>query len=155
MKVKYLLLLLMGSLLLGGCAGKDAVRPDADNLLDLRREAASLYQDKEYAAAMPLYLQLVERVPNDAVAWFRVGNIHARQNQPEKAIEAYQRAVLLDPTLSRAWHNIGIIRLRQAANSFTQSLEYIPPADPMFDREMRLSEGVLELLKNGRPTGSP
>lgn len=141
--------LLLAGLLLGGCAGNGGLKTETDSLLELRHEAAALYQKKAYAEAMPLYQQLVEAVPNDAIAWFRLGNLHVRLQQPEKAIAAYQKAVLLDPGVSKAWHNIGILRLRQAANSFTQSLQYIPPSDPMFKRESQLSEGVLELLKRG------
>ena len=117
------------------------------DLLPLRREAASAYQSKDYAKALPLYETLVQRVPTDALLWFRLGNLRARLKQPDQAILAYRRAVELNPALDKAWHNMSILYLRQATNSLTQMLQHTDPRGPLYSRALKLSDGVIRLLE--------
>ncbi len=137
--------------LLSGCQGMgggDAVYA-SDYLLDLKRQAAKAYAEDRFADALPIYQELNAAIPGDALLWLRTGNTHARLNQPEDAVRSYREALKIDSGLSKAWHNMGIIQLRQAANSFTRMVEYIDPGDPLYPRAVDLSESTLEIL-NGR-----
>ena len=82
--------------------------------------------------------------------WLRTGNTHARLNQPQDAIRCYREALKNDPRLAKAWHNMGIIQLRQAANTFTRMVQHIGPDDPLYPRAIGMSEATLEVLKGRR-----
>ena len=43
--------------------------------------------------AVQLYQRVVERVPNDADAWFRLANTYAQQGAYERAIHAYETSL--------------------------------------------------------------
>ncbi len=125
MKHSALVLLLF---LLSGCVSNPArENGGSDDLLQLRQQAAATYQVHDYQKALPLYERLVEAIPGDALLWFRLGNLRARAAQPDQAIEAYRKAVQLNPALDRAWHNMLILYLRQATNSLTRMLQYADP----------------------------
>jgi len=138
----------LACLLLALLAGCQAVAPvRSEDLVALERKAAAAYQARDWARALPAYEKLTRRVPREAGFWFRLGNVHAHLRQPEPAIAAWQRAVTLNPREGRAWHNIGITRLRQAANAFTQMAQNLPPEDPLQARALALSERVLDILE--------
>ncbi|HKJ61299.1 MAG TPA: tetratricopeptide repeat protein [Hyphomicrobiales bacterium] len=141
----------MLTLALIGCQGlRDGdAQLESDRLLSLKRQAAEAYADDRYAEALPLYQELNREIPNDAQLWLRTGNTYARLNQPQDAIRCYRAALKDDPRLAKAWHNMGIIQLRQAANTFTRMVEFIDPGDPLYQRAIDMSEATLEVL-NGR-----
>jgi tetratricopeptide (TPR) repeat protein len=62
---------------------------------------ASIYIHKgSYAEAIPLLqkgIPLLNESKDKALLWNRLGDAYRRLDQPEKAAEAYQRAVELDP----------------------------------------------------------
>ena len=119
-----------------GCAGRGEVAapldPDAD-VITINREAELAYEGGESAKAEALYKSLVRKIPNDAETWFRLGNLYARGNRPDEAANAYQRALLANNADPRAWHNLGVVRLRQAWASMLQAHEYLKPGQPLYD----------------------
>ncbi len=130
-----------------GCAGGNSweakpLDPDAD-LVTINREAELAYESGEAAKAEALYKSLVRRMPNDGETWFRLGNLYARANRPDEAANAYQRALLANNADPRAWHNLGVVRLRQAWASMLQAHEYLKPGQPLYDAV----EGVLKQLE--------
>ncbi len=137
--------LLLVSLLtmLGGCAG---LTPRGGDLFELQQRAAQAYQEQHYEAALPLYRRLTERVPGDALVWFRLGNVQARLAQPDAAIQSYRRALLLNPKLGKAWYNMGLVQLREAAATYTEMAANIEPVDPLQPRALHNAEVLLELL---------
>lgn len=153
MKISGSMLMLV--LLLSGCMSNPA-REDVgkEDLVTLRQHAASTYQEREYTKALPLYEMLVAQVPDDGLLWFRLGNLRTRLKQPDQAIEAYRRAVQLNPRLDKAWHNLSILYLRQATNSLTQMLQYTDPKGPLYPKALKLSEGVVQLLESERAAPS-
>lgn len=148
---RFAVLCLLSALLLSGCQSL-ANRSDVGgtDLIKLKQQAEAAYQDRNYAKAETLYQQLADGVSKDAFIWFRLGNVRARLNRPAEAIAAYEKAVLLDPSLSKAWHNMGLLQLRQSANSFTQMAQLTRPEDPLAPRALKLSEGTLKLLGSGK-----
>ena len=148
-----ILILISFILFLSGCntnPNKENV-DTKNNLILERKEAANAYANKDYKKALPLYKALIKKIPNDALLWHRLGNIHARENRPNEAISAYRKAVSFEPKLSVAWHNMGILELRKAANSFTQMLQTIQTNDPLRPRALKYSEGIINLLSNDDP----
>jgi tetratricopeptide (TPR) repeat protein len=133
-----------GTLIKGGTDSKDT--SGSEDLLAVRNEAERLYRAKDYAKALPVYERLVSRVPKDALSWFQLGNTQARLQQNDQAIKSYEKAVQFDPALSKAWHNMGLLQLRQSANSFTQMAQLTREGDPLAGRAITLSQGTLALL---------
>jgi len=126
--------LFISLLFLAGC-GASAVIQTFDNdpdVITINREAQLAYEGGENAKAEALYKSLVRKMPNDAETWFRLGNLYARSNRPDEAANAYQRALIADNANPRAWHNLGVIRLRQAWAAMMQAQEYLKPDTPLY-----------------------
>lgn len=130
-----------------GCVTQPLQQFGNDSLLEQRKLAARFYQKKDYRDALPVYERLVEEIPDDALLHFRLGNLYAHLKQPDRAVAAYRRAVQLNPRMDKAWYNMSVVQLRQAANSLTQMLHYTDPKRPLYQRAMRLSESVVDLLE--------
>lgn len=120
--------LLAPLLLLNACA---MLGEERGNLYDMRREAQIAYAGNQDDRAEKLLLGLTRSVPNDPEAWFYLGNLYARTNRPERAAEAYQKALMLNQGDAKAWHNIGVVRLREAWAAFIQAYEASTPGDPL------------------------
>ena len=126
----------LAAALCSGCATGNSYEakpldPDAD-LVTINREAELAYESGEAAKAEALYKSLVRRMPNDAETWFRLGNLYARNNRPEEAANAYQKALLANNADPRAWHNLGVVRLRQAWAAMLQAHENLRPGLPLY-----------------------
>ncbi|MBF0256060.1 MAG: tetratricopeptide repeat protein [Gammaproteobacteria bacterium] len=155
MRFRQLSLALLLLMALTGCQpGQVREGEPQGDLIELKQQAEAAYGAKDYAKALSLYQRLAAQVPKDALIWFRLGNVQARLNRPADAIASYEKAVLLDPSLSRAWHNMGLLQLRQSANSFTQMAQLTRSGDPLAPRAMQLSEGTLTLLGKGKASSS-
>jgi tetratricopeptide (TPR) repeat protein len=113
--------------------------------------ANKAYTDKNYELALLEYLELSETLRAVAIIWFRIGNSYARLENFDKAIEAYEKTVLIDPRLSKAWHNMGVIQLKQSVNTWRQMLIYISKDDPLYDKALNLSKKLLEVA-DGKQT---
>ncbi|MFW6387320.1 MAG: tetratricopeptide repeat protein [Thermodesulfobacteriota bacterium] len=129
-----------GLITLGGCA--------PSNLEERQRKAYRLYQDKEYAAAAQEFRGLVEHIPRDAELWFRLGNSYTRSQQPQRAIQAYENALLRDPRLARAWYNKGIVHLQQGLKTFVDMHEYADSSDSATKRGLHMRDRLLEILSS-------
>lgn len=89
----------------------------------------------EAAEAESLYKAVLRRMPNDADTWFRLGNLYANNNRAAEAAIAYERTLVADNGHIRAWHNLGVIRLRQSYASFLQ-------AQALSDEDNALTERI-------------
>jgi len=134
--------LFIGLLFVAGCGPGKAMQVfDNDpDVITINREAQLAYEGGESAKAEALYKSLVRKMPNDAETWFRLGNLYARSNRPDEAANAYQRSLLSDSANARAWHNLGVVRLRQAWASMLQAQELLKPDTPLY-------QSVDEMLK--------
>lgn len=121
--------LLCGILLLNGCA---MLSDEAHgNIYDLRREAQMAYGGSEDERAEKLLLALSRAAPNDPDTWFYLGNLYARTGRPEQAVEAYQKSLMINRNDPRAWHNIGVVKLREAWAAFIQAFNASTPDNPL------------------------
>lgn len=108
--------------------------------------ANQAYADKNYKLALFEYIKLSKNVRADAIIWFRIGNSYNRLENYNEAIAAYEKALLLDPRLSKAWHNMGIIQLKQSVNTWRQMLVYISKDDPLYKKALDISNKLLEVV---------
>jgi len=123
---------------LGGCtaAVSTAIKTlDKDpDLVSINREAELAYESGEAAKAEALYKNLVRRMPNDAETWMRLGNLYARNNRPEEAAAAYQKALAIDSSEAKAWNNLGVVRLRQAWAALIQARATVEAKSPLAEQ---------------------
>jgi tetratricopeptide (TPR) repeat protein len=126
--------LFIGLLFLAGCGAGSAMKmiDDDPDVITINREAQLAYEGGENAKAEALYKSLVRKMPNDAETWFRLGNLYARANRPDEAANAYQRSLIASNANPRAWHNLGVIRLRQAWAAMLQARENLKPGTPLY-----------------------
>ena len=109
---------------------------------DLYLEAHELAINGNYRTALPLLLEVTRRDPRSYSAWAVRGNCHDLLNQNADALACYNACVALRPTDPRAWHNRGLIYLKQrffqlALADFDQAIQLrddVP--EPYIDRAL-------------------
>lgn len=152
-------------LLLGGCAHQDSspVAPPVEggeiqgqvDHATLAHRASDAYARQDWAESERQYVALTRAAPTDPEAWFRLGNIYARTQRAELAIRAYTEALARDPGHVRARHNLGIVQLRLARETFAELARRAASDDPLAVRGRALGEAIDALLAPSDPTAPP
>lgn len=120
--------------LLAGCKMMSGTEdmPQRSELFQLSNDAQLAYEAGEDAQAEKLYMALLRQTPSDPEVWFRLGNLYARAHRPDAAADAYQRVLSINGNESRAWYNLGIVRLRQGWGALIRAHELAPPDHPLY-----------------------
>lgn len=117
MKMRTLILALVAAAsvtLLGGCATPLGNGTRTVGILSLKAQAAKAYAAGDREAALSAYQRYVKTAPEDAMAWTRIGNLHLMANESQPAIDAYRKSLAINRNQPEAWHNLSVVRLRQA-----------------------------------------
>ncbi len=136
--------------LLNGCAMLPA--PNA-NLYEMHRDAQLAYDGDQDVRAEKLFLGLSRAAPNDPETWFYLGNLYARTNRPEQAAEAYQKSLMLKGDQAKVWHNIGVVRVREAWAALIQAYSLTPLDDPLHARLEGLISAMEKIPLDGLKRG--
>lgn len=131
--------------LMAGCV-VNTPKLSSDGIKTSYSIANKAYADKDYNLALFEYLKLSETVQADAIIWFRIGNSYTRLERYDKAVESYEKSVLIDPRLSKAWHNMGVIQLKQSVNTWRQMLIHISKDDVLYGKALSISKKLLEVV---------
>lgn len=129
-------------LLLAGCASH-GTRPPAKPSIDVDREsqeARQAYAAGDMRRAADLYAAIVDAQPEDAEAWFLLGNTRFRLQQPDEAVAAYGRAIQARPGYAQAQYNLGVVRLKQAQAAMIASAEAGKPGDTLRRDSARIAQ---------------
>jgi cytochrome c-type biogenesis protein CcmH/NrfG len=132
----------MAVALLAGCASHGTLpppRPAVDVVKDTQ-EANQAYAAGDMRHAADLYAAIVEAQPDDADAWFRLGNARFRLQQPDEAVVAYGRAIQLRPGYPQAEYNLGVVRLKQAQAAMIASAQAGKPGDTLRRDSARIAQ---------------
>ena len=143
--------LLGASVALSACAsfgGKAPAVAPAD-LKATTAQAEDSYAKADWANAARQYAVLVQHVPQDANLWFRLGNAYARAEQPDQAITAYREVLVRDGAYAKAWFNMGIVQLREAANSFLKMETNVPEGDPLRVQAEQAYVAIMKIIGDG------
>lgn len=89
---------------------------------DLVKQADTAYSRGDWSNAERHYRLLTEKVPQDAYAFFRLGNVFARQYRLDHAVQAYHEALKREPNLIKVYHNLATLRLLQAEEALAAGL---------------------------------
>ncbi len=138
------LLLIPLAMLLAACA---AGGPEVPDTLQLQRDAARAYQAQQWKQAEEGYARLVVLMPGEPMLWFRLGNVYAHTHQPDKAIAAYREAVIRDPGMKKAWHNMSVMSLRKTTHLFIEMIKHLEPDDPLYAKSVATAEALIRVMK--------
>ena len=144
--LKVIAWLLIG-VTLAGCAtmGTKSSPRRLSDVINTHDQADAAYRANDMQHAATLYLQLTRMVPQEADYWYMLGNAYVRTQEPDKAVQAYQQAIARNPNHSRAWHNLGIVRMRQAMAAFISSASTSKPGDPMYQLSTDLANELARI----------
>ena len=153
--------LLLAPFALGGCAATGtAPGPDApsapspesgqgrwsDDVFALSERADRAYREGRWIEAARLYGELAERVPEDAYAWFRLGNTFAQQGAFDRAVHAYERSLERDAGRPKPWFNLSTAYLLEAQRAMTRAWSAMRPGDParaMIERRLAVLNDLM------------
>ncbi len=99
-------------------------------IFKLSERAQLAYTESRLIEAVQLYQQVVEQLPTDADAWFRLGNTYTQQGAFERAIHAYETSLINDSQQPKAWFNLSTAYLLNAQSAMRQSFDRMRPNDP-------------------------
>lgn len=133
---------------LTGCATTEQIEetPKVD-LFELKAQADAAYLADDLEASERDYQVLVEELPEEAIHWFRLGNIYVRTNRPSAAVNLYREAVLRNPEYGKAWYNLSIVQLKQTAYSLNEMLLYTDISDPLHNKAQKMLQGIQSIIK--------
>ncbi len=132
----------------------DKPSPELSDIVQLEQTAKKAYLSEDWATAEKAYKNLTLQIPGDAEPWFRLGNIYARTNNLDAAVATYREALIRDPKNSKIWHNLGVIQLKQAANTFLEMQQYTEENDPLSLRARYAVNSIANLIDSGFQPGN-
>jgi cytochrome c-type biogenesis protein CcmH/NrfG len=130
-EIKRLLAAVLACALVAGCGGMET-RGAGEDLVKMQQDAQAAFDSGENARAEALYKGLARAMPNDAETWLRLGNLYARTDNADQAVNAYLTSLALNGADPRAWHNLGVVRLRQAWASLLRANTLTAPPEPIY-----------------------
>jgi predicted TPR repeat methyltransferase len=115
---------------------------------ELFEQADGLLEAGDAAGAEGIYRRLIEVEPNNARAYFQLGNLMARLGNPAAAAEAFGRVVELRPEVAAAHFNLGnayseVGKFYEAEGAYRRSLELSTDIDA--DAAYNLARTLAEL----------
>jgi tetratricopeptide (TPR) repeat protein len=135
---------------LAGCTAQnlksDKPSPSQSNIAQLEQKAREAYQNEDWETSEEAYKNLTLQTPDMVEPWFRLGNIYAQTNRLDAAVTAYREALTLDPENTKVWHNLGVIQLRQAANTFLEMRQHTEENDPLGLRARNAINSIANLI---------
>lgn len=114
--------------------------------MPLLKEATWAYQNQRWDLAAALYREVLEHAPEDAYAWFRLGNCLTRLGQYSQAIYAYETSLQHKQRQSKPWFNLSTAHLLGAHVATLRALESLPAEDPKRSVVKQRLDVLAELL---------
>ncbi len=95
---------------------------------DFILEGDKNYKEKNYDAAVKNYQDALQLVPNDAVTLLKIGNIYKLKEDNTKAVNYYQKSIIVNPDYTDGWFNLGLAyandnNLIESQKSFEKVIE--------------------------------
>ncbi len=154
---RKILVIMVCSLFLSACSLTLPKRTAQTEVLGVGQYKLSLekadahYAKKNYNQALTAYLKLNEKAPKDTQVLFRIANIYTHLENPTSAVAFYEKALKQDITLSKAWYNMGVVQMKEAASTWSDMQKYVDHDDPLYKASAHFSHGMLELINPEKP----
>lgn len=105
---------------LSGCTSK----PPSETFDRQLAAAYQSYQEGDLTSAEARWRALVQIDPELTEGWCLLGHIGLRQQRYHEALRHYQTCLELTPAQPAIWHNIAVIRIRQATEALLVGAPY-------------------------------
>lgn len=116
------------------------------DLLEVYAKASKAYAEQNWGDSEKHYTTLIQNAPGESEPWFKLGNVYARTQRPGLAIEAYQETLIRDPKHVKAWHNMAVLQLRGARQSFSELQLLLEPSDALHAKSVKIQNTIDELV---------
>lgn len=126
----WVLMVLMVVISVTGCASGDRLAQGEMGVFELVQRADRAYAQGSWMEAERYYQQVIARAPQDAYAWFRLGNTRLRQGALPAAIAAYEAALRRGAEPAKPRYNLATAYLLQAEQSLRAALTELPADSP-------------------------
>jgi len=118
-------------ILFSACAVLDQPAAKADRSVFLLVEKADrAYGQSRWSEAEQYYRQVIDKVPSDHYAWFRLGNTQLRRGLLDSAIYTYQQAEKRNPRHAKTQYNLALTYLMMSQRALHQSAGSLRENDP-------------------------
>jgi tetratricopeptide (TPR) repeat protein len=108
--------------------------------------------DLEYTipSRRPTAAQLVDNTPRNSIDWNELGNTYARSKKYEEAIEAYKKAIEMNPKYGQPYNNLGFVyyhlgKFDVAVLLFKMSIELLDTQDEKITAWNKLGDSYRRL----------
>ena len=151
----------LAMLVIVGCQSPGAnVQPAAGEraaVVDVNRRSANLFdaavlamQERRFADAEVLLLELTAREPELSGPWANLGTVYLALDDPAAAQVAFRRAIEINPDNCAAYNEMGVMS-RQSGDFLTAEANYLACVERVPDfREAYLNLGILYELYLGK-----
>ncbi|SEH81159.1 Tetratricopeptide repeat-containing protein [Rheinheimera pacifica] len=129
---------LVGVVTLTACSSAPLEQPVEQSFYRLVAQATQAYNEARLNTAETLYLQVLQRNPDYSEANFKLGNIYSRQGRLDAAVIKYEQALAADRSDGRAWHNLALVRVKQAVATLDIAEQEIAPDSPYYQYLLQL-----------------
>lgn len=161
LKIKYVFVLLIGILLTSGCSTFAGNTTDQDggnydrthdynssknSIYQLMAQADSAYDSEDWLEASNRYREVLDKIPDDAYAWFRMGNSLTQLGRYGEAVVAYETSLATDNAQFKAWFNLSTTHLLNAKVVTLNALRSIGMNDPSRNKVERRLDVLTALL---------
>lgn len=102
-----------------------------DRVKILVKDGDELYKAGKNTEAIEKYIEVLKLTPNDALTSFKTGNLYKLENNPDKAISYYKKAISANKSYSDAWFNLGLVYaskedFKNCRDCFNKVIEFSP-----------------------------
>ncbi len=111
---------ILGILLVVGLQSR-VCQAETEGQGDLVIQAEQAYDKGQWEEALAHYTLLAQKRPDDPEVLFRLGNLNARLGRLREAAESYEKALGSNAQRARSWHNLGVVRVRQAIVALSEA----------------------------------
>jgi Flp pilus assembly protein TadD len=109
-------------------------------------QADSAYDSEDWLEASNRYREVLDKIPDDAYAWFRMGNSLTQLGRYGEAVVAYETSLATDNAQFKAWFNLSTTHLLNAKVVTLNALRSIGMNDPSRNKVERRLDVLTALL---------
>lgn len=139
---------LMSLSLLSACSSTSR-KSESSVLFQVLDKADAAYAEGNWLEAEMYYQQLINKVPDDAYAWLRVGNARLQQGQISSAIAAYQQSITHNPGQTKPYFNLSTAYMLQAQRALEVAKKNLQQHDPGLALVNHRIDGLKALSTSG------
>jgi len=115
----------------------------------LMRHAANLSQNGKNEEALKIFLEITRKEPNNFYAYNNLGMVYSEMKEKDKALNAYEKSLSINPTFPMTLNNIGYLHMTM--NRYDKAEMFLKKASSLFGSFHLVSTNLGELyLKQKR-----